>query len=186
MKKTNILWIAQTAIFIAILIIFQYLSKPLGQFVTGSLVNLTLITACLTVGLYAGLTVSAVSTPIAFMLGIGPAFPLIIPFVILGNMAIVLAVYFIAGKSLRATGKLPVLKGIAAVIAGAVLKFAVLYFGIVKLALKLIPDIKPPQVTAMTAMFSWPQLVTAAIGATLALALAPALLKALKFNRAAR
>jgi len=67
-----------------------------------------------------------------------------------------------------------------AMVIGAILKFLVLWVGIVQIALSLIPDIKPPQVDAMSLMFSWPQLVTAAIGSTLAIVIVPRLMKILK------
>lgn len=39
-KKT--LWITETAVMIALLVALQWATKPLGQFVTGSCVNLVL------------------------------------------------------------------------------------------------------------------------------------------------
>ena len=59
--KNKILWITRTALFIAVLIVFQSLSASLGQIVTGSLVNLVLVTAALTGGIWSGLTVAAIS-----------------------------------------------------------------------------------------------------------------------------
>ena len=35
----KIKWITRTAVFIALLVAFQYATKPMGQYVTGSAVN---------------------------------------------------------------------------------------------------------------------------------------------------
>ena len=70
-KKT--LWITETAVMIALLVALQWATKPLGQFVTGSCVNLVLGVSVLVGGLWCGLTVALVSPFFAFLLGIGPA-----------------------------------------------------------------------------------------------------------------
>ena len=71
---------------------------------------------------------------------------------------------------------------VVAVASGAVLKFLVLWVGIVQIALSFIPGIKQPQIDAMTAVFSWPQLVTALIGSSFAITVIPYLKKILKFT----
>jgi len=55
-KRTQ--WITLTASFTALLIGFQAFTAPLGQFVTGSLVNLVLVVSVMTCGLASGLTVA--------------------------------------------------------------------------------------------------------------------------------
>ena len=82
-KKT--LWITETAVMIALLVALQWATKPLGQFVTGSCVNLVLGVSALVGGLWCGLTVALVSPFFAFLLGIGPAFLPIVPMVAVGN-----------------------------------------------------------------------------------------------------
>jgi hypothetical protein len=47
----RILFITKTALFLAILLVVQFFSKPLGQYVTGSLVNLVLIISCCALGI---------------------------------------------------------------------------------------------------------------------------------------
>ena len=86
-KKT--LWITETAVMIALLVALQWATKPLGQFVTGSCVNLVLGVSVLVGGLWCGLTVALVSPFFAFLLGIGPAFLPIVPMVAVGNMVLV-------------------------------------------------------------------------------------------------
>ena len=66
------------------------------------------------------------------------------------------------------------------ILAGAVAKTLVLWLGIVKLALPLIPGLKLQQIQMMSAMFSWPQLVTALIGGIVAALLVPVLKRAIK------
>ena len=53
-KKT--LWITETAVMIALLVALQWATKPLGQFVTGSCVNLVLGVSVLVGGLVRGLS----------------------------------------------------------------------------------------------------------------------------------
>ena len=52
MKKTA--WIARTAICLALLLCLQFATKSLGQFVTGSCVNLVIAMAALIGGLIGG------------------------------------------------------------------------------------------------------------------------------------
>jgi len=159
---------------------FQAVTRPLGQFVTGSCVNFLLISSCILVGLPSALVVAAISPIFAFLIIGAPAFPLLVPFVVAGNMILVAAVGIIAGKSFETTTLRSYIRMCAAMVSGAILKFLVLWVGIVNIALAVIPDIKPQQVDAMSFMFSWPQLVTAAIGSTLARVIVPRLMKILK------
>ncbi len=172
--NSKTLWITRTAIFIALLVLVQFITKSLGQFVTGSCVNFVLVAATLVGGLSSGLIVALVSPFLAFMLGIGPVFIQLVPMVAIGNavLALIYGLLLKNGKNL--------IRWIIAVPSAALLKFAALYFGIVKLVLPIIPGIKPPQVAAMSATFSWPQLVTALIGGVLASLLVPQIQKALK------
>ena len=59
--KKKILWITETAVLLALLITLQWLTKPLGQLVTGSCVNAVLAVAALLCGWSSGLTVALVS-----------------------------------------------------------------------------------------------------------------------------
>lgn len=170
----KLLWITRTAIFIALIIVVQVVTKPAGQFVTGSLVNLILLVSVFTAGLASGITVAALSPVFAFFVGIGPAFVHLVPVVALGNIVLVWLAYLLAGSE---ASTLRTAIGIAV---GAVAKFLVLWVGIVQLLLPNIPGIKEKQIQAMTAAFSWPQLVTALIGGAVCLCVLPVLKKALK------
>ena len=83
MKKT--IWIVRTAVCLALLLVLQVATKSLGQFVTGSCVNLVLAMAALTGGVWSGVIVAVISPFCAYALGIGPAFLLFVPCVALGN-----------------------------------------------------------------------------------------------------
>ena len=172
MKKKT-LWIAETAVMIALLVALQGLTKPAGQFVTGSCVNLILGVSTLVGGLWCGLTVALLSPFFAFALGIGPALIQIVPAIAVGNIVLVLVLWLICRKAKKLS---PLSYGGA--VAASVCKFAVLYALVVLLLLPLL-GLPEKQVAMMSAMFSWPQLVTALIGSFLAVTVAPVIRKAL-------
>lgn len=173
--KQKTLWIAQTAVMIALLVALQGLTKPAGQFVTGSCVNLILSIAALVGGLWCGLTVALLSPFFAFLLGIGPALIQVVPAIAVGNMVLVLVLWAVCKKA-GIRRSLPCYGGAAA---ASVCKFAVLYALVVLLLLPLL-GLPEKQVAMMSAMFSYPQLVTALIGSILALTIAPTVRKALR------
>jgi len=172
----RIKWITQTAIMLALLIVLQTLTKALGQFVTGSCVNFVLSITVLLCGLVSGITVAILSPFFAFFLGIGPAFLPIVPGIALGNIVIVLLLWLLLGKG-DISIKLP--KKVLAIIVASVAKFAVLFIVVTKLILPLL-GLKEKQVMAISASFSYPQLVTAIIGSTLAVILWPRVKKIVK------
>ena len=170
MKKKT-LWITQTAVMLALLIVLQWLTKPLGQIVTGSCVNAVLAVSVLFGGLWCGVTVAAVSPFCAFLLGIGPQLFAIIPAIALGNAVYVLALHFVYKESLWSR--------IGALLNASLGKFGVLYLVVVELLCRVLP-LKQPQIDTFTAMFSAPQLVTALIGGGVAMLILPILKKALR------
>ncbi|MGN1059499.1 MAG: ECF transporter S component [Clostridia bacterium] len=174
MHNNKIRWITRTAIFLALLVLLQFVTKPLGQLVTGSVVNLLLAASAVLCGTAAGVVIALVSPFLAYFLGIGPAFIQLLPFIALGNLTLVLTFSLLLKRSQT------VAYWFMAIVSAALLKFIVLYLGVVQLALPLIPNIKSTQLTMLTAMFSWPQLITAAIGGLLAFLLVPPVQKALQ------
>jgi hypothetical protein len=183
MDRKRILWITHTALFIALLVAAQAFTRPMGQFVTGSSVNFVLVAATILGGLSSGAVVAVVSPIFAFLIIGVPPFPQLIPFIMAGNLVLVLAIGLIAGKAFNDLNMGSYAKICAGVIVGAVAKFLVLWVGVTQIALSLVPDIRPPQVEAMTAAFSWPQLVTAFIGSTVAVIVMPPILRALKYTK---
>ena len=177
MNKNKILWLTRTAVLIALLVALQWATSGLGQFVTGSCVNCVLVIAALFAGLWGGVTVAIISPFCAFLLGIGPKLLQIVPVIAIGNLVFVLCFWFLLGRKDCKRVWAAALTAIAASAA----KFATLYLGVVKVLIPLMgATLAQKQVQTFTAMFSWPQLVTALIGSAVALALMPVLKKAIK------
>lgn len=174
--NNRVLWITRTAIFIALLIVAQAATAPLGNtLITGSLVNLILVIAVMTSGLSSGLIVSIISPVLAKFLGIGPLWELI-PFIALGNAVLVTVWHFIGNMKI---GK-KLISYFIAMPAAAVAKFLTLYLGVVVIAVPLILNLPEKKANIISGMFSFPQLLTAAIGGTLAILILPTLKKAIK------
>ena len=167
-------WIARTAIFLALLICLQFVTRSLGQFVTGSCVNFVLAMAALTCGVSSGLCVALISPFCAFLLGIGPAFIQMVPCVAAGNGVFVLLMSLMAGKALANNKKAASWGGLAVSAAG---KFLTLYLLLVKWVAPMV--VPAPKLAAVTAVFTWPQLVTALIGGAPAIYAAPLVRKAI-------
>jgi len=177
--KSKTLRITSTAVLIALLIAAQAATASLSQYVTGSLVNLILITAVMTTGLASGITVAVTSPLFAKLLNIGPLWT-IIPFIIAGNAALVLVWHIIGGRKFANAH----IARVIALAAAAVCKFAVLYVGIVKIAIPFMLNLPEKQAAVTSGMFSFPQLVTASTGGVLALAVLPAVqLARLRFKQ---
>lgn len=177
----KILWITETAVMIAVLVALQAVTKPMGQFVTGSCVNMVLAVSALVGGLWCGVTVALISPVMAFVLGIAPQI-LTVPAIMVGNTVFVVMLYLLAKDG---EGK-PALK-IAAWLLAAVAKFATLYIlvsevicGLLATSLMDAGMLKAPMLNALPATFSWPQLVTALIGGGIALTIVPLIRKAVK------
>jgi len=175
--KNTVLWITRTAIFIALLVVWQAVTAPLGlTLLTGSGVNLLLIVSVMTCGPATGLTVAALSPVLAKLVNIGPAFWTMIPFVMLGNIVLVLVWHIIGNRNI---GRRYV-AWVIALVAGAGLKFLVLYIGVVQVAVPVLLGLLEKQAAAVSAVFSVPQLFTAAIGGVLAILILPLVKRAIK------
>ena len=166
---------------LAVLVTLQALTKPLGQLVTGSCVNGVLAITVLFAGLSSGITVAVISPVLAFLLGIAPQI-LTVPAIMVGNTVYVVLLHYISGKN----SKNP-MRQVAAWLVAAAGKFGALYAivswvicGLLAETLLKAGALKPPMLTMLPATFGVAQLVTALIGGALALAIVPALRKALK------
>ena len=178
----KIRWITETAVMLALLVTLQALTKPLGQLVTGSCVNAVLAITALLVGMSGGITVALISPVCAFLFGIAPNFVTVVP-IMLGNVCFVVLLNRIYGKAIW---RQPV-----ALVAAAAVKFAVLYFLVVKVIcgfasgallgkkLGAVVVLAPPMLQNLPAMFSLPQLFTALIGGGVAVLITPVLRRAL-------
>lgn len=175
--RKKILWITETAVMLALLIVLQGTTKPLGQIMTGSCVNAVLAITTLLAGVGSGLTIALVSPIFAFLFGIAPN-AITVPVIMVGNTAFVVLLKCVYGPQLW--------KKAAAWIAAAVGKFAVLYALVVWVVCGIAADalfqqgvLKKPMLQMLPATFSWPQLVTALIGGAVAMLIVPVLKKAL-------
>lgn len=176
MKNSKVRFITLTAAFIALLIVFQATTAPLGQLVTGALVNFTLIAACLLAGLPSALCVAIISPVLAKLFGIGPLWP-IIPAVALGNIVLVAAYALVFKIKIHKA-----LKWIISIPLAAATKGAVLFVGVTKIILPLI-NAAPKMVEKLTAMFGITQVITALIGGGIALITVPLINLALEKTR---
>ena len=175
MKKTT-LWVARTAVLLALLLVLQFVTKPLGQLVTGSCVNLVLTVAALCGGLWCAVVVAVVSPFFAFLLQIAPMPILLVPGVACGNLVLVLVLYFAAYKLVGAETK-SLLPRYLATVGAAAAKFVTLWLVMTKLLIPLaVPS--PEKAAVMSATFTWPQLITALIGGLVGVSIAPAIRKA--------
>ena len=168
MKKKT-LWITQTAMLIALLLVLQSVTKGGGQYVTGSCVNAVLAVAALVAGIGSATVVALVSPFAAFLLGIGPQLLPIVPAIALGNLVYVAVLWVITKRH-----KLMSTRGVIAWLTASVCKFLTLYLVVVQLLCRIL-TLKEQQIATFTAMFSWPQLVTALVGGGAALLVASAL-----------
>ena len=179
-NHSHILWITRTGILMALLITLQwgtsFTQAFAGQYITGSCVNAVLAVAVLAAGLWSGVTVALLSPFCAFLLGIGPKLVQIVPGIAAGNLVFVLVLYFLIGAK-----KQPAIRQAAGLAAAAVAKFGTLYLLVVKLIVPaMAASLKPQQIVTFSTMFSFPQLITAAIGGTIALLILPVIRKAIQ------
>lgn len=180
MNKSLVRFISETAMGIALVILAQLLGKsiPAGavivgplsvtQLITGSLVNCVLFVFAYRVGALSGVLIGLLSSLLAFTLGIGPALFPVVPVVGLGNAILALLFALLVSKT-----KLP---RSADMVISALTKCAFLWV-CVPAVLKMLGTVPAKQITVMSAMFSWPQGVTALIGGLLALLIIPRLAK---------
>lgn len=170
------LWITRTGVFLALLIVLQAATTSLGNtLVTGSVVNMLLVLSVMLLGLSSGTVIAVLSPVLAKLLGIGPLWSLI-PFIIAGNLSLILVWHFAGRKA--AGGDKEVL--CAVWLGAAAAKFSVLYLGIVKFAVPFLLKMPEKQAAVVSAMFSYPQLATALAGGLAAAGMLPVLRRALK------
>ena len=179
MRNPKVQWITRTAVLTALLIALQWATSGTqafaGQYITGSLVNCVLAVAALFGGLWAGVVVAVLSPVFAFLLGVGPKLVQIVPCIVFGNLVYVLLLERIIKPNS------PIYLQAAGLLAAAASKFGALYAAVVKVVIPAMgAALKTPQIQTFTLMFSWPQMITATIGGTLALLILPVLRKAMK------
>lgn len=166
--------LVQTALLLAICIAGQFF-KNFSVYLTGPIVNTTIILAVLAVGLWSGILISIIAPVTAFFISGSPimaAIPLMFPAVMGGNAILAICVWYFREK-MHFSWKL-----IAGMAAGSVLKAA--FMGVV-IVLVLLPSFgssiaarlpKPEALPGVLATarvtFSLTQLITAFTGSVLA------------------
>ena len=93
--------LVQTALLLTICIASQYF-KNLSVYITGPIVNLTIILAVLSVGLWSGLLLSIIAPVTAFFFTGSPimaAIPLMFPAVMAGNAVLAITVWYFQEKT---------------------------------------------------------------------------------------
>ncbi len=178
-NKRKTLWITRTAVFIALLVVLQAATASLGNtIVTGAVMNMLLIIFVMTCGMMSGLCVAVISPVMAKLIGIGPLWSLI-PFIIAGNITLILTWHFIGN---RHWGHKHTVQMIALFVA-ATGKFLILYIGVAQIAVPLLLRLPEPQASVISNMFSIPQLFTALLGGGVALLVLSPLKKAFEGGR---
>lgn len=162
--------IATTAILLAICIISQFF-KNLSIFITGPIINTCIVLAVLTVNLPCGIILSVITPITAYLIAASPvmtAVPLIIPFIMLGNIVLAIAVNFLMKKDMMAEGKLVItLKNIITAVISALAKGV--FMGLT-ISLWLLPAFIPEEsklrgkLSVFQTTFSVYQFITACIG----------------------
>ena len=166
--------LVQTALLLAICIASQYF-KNLSVYITGPIVNLTIILAVLSVGLWSRLLLSIIAPVTAFFFTGSPimaAIPLMFPAVMAGNAVLAVTVWYFQKKT-SFKWRLP-----AGLIAGSVLKAVFMGIVIVLIILPIFgdniasklpkPEALPMVLATAKVTFSVTQLTTALIGSVLA------------------
>jgi len=179
MKNKRTLYIVQTAVMLALLLAVQFFTRAFSTFVTGSLVNLILLVSVFMIGLGGGLTIALISNFCAFLMGVGPAFIQIVPFVAVGNAILVVIAWLVRNYIAQRDIKKKAV-ATAGLVVASIAKMLFLWIGLVIIILPLIPGLKPAQISIIGSAFTWPQLVTALTGSVLALIIVPILKRAIK------
>jgi len=159
--KSKTIFITRTALLLAVAIAFQIFGKfiPYNNFIVGPVVNAVLIIATASAGFWSGTAISVIAPLVSAFTNKAPIAPFVIafsPFIIIGNLIIVACFYLFRKKS-----------KIGGIAAGAVLKFGFLYASVS--VFTSVVDMKPQVASTLVNLFSWPQLLTAAIGGAIAL-----------------
>lgn len=170
MKSKYSNFIAKTAMFLALNIMFQILGRsiPLGpnnNFIIGPIVNAILFVSTIALGVSSGAIVGLLS-PFGAILT-GASIPLFLaPIIAIGNLLLVLTFNLLKKRK------------VISILTSAVIKCAFLYIAVSKmLSILNIPEKKT---SMLLFIFGWPQFVTALIGGFIAILLFNKLKKQIK------
>ena len=172
MKNKSVRFITLTAMLIAMLIacqtVFKNIPEPVTkQLITGSLVNLILISACLLVNWKSGAIVAIVSPFLASLMKVVPAAFELVPFIAFSNFILVITYALIIKLKIDIK-----LRYIIAAVVGAGLKFGVIYL-LTNKVLLLFWTPAPMIVKQISSLFGTTQFITALIGGIVAMVVVP-------------
>ncbi len=188
--KSNGLEIRQitvTAILLAICLISQVF-KNVSVFITGPIVNTCIVLAVLLSGLVFGIILAVITPVTAFLISGAPimqAVPLIIPFVMLGNVVLAVAVHFLFKPAVKGTGHPVNPKAILMAAVSALLKGVVMG---VTISLWILPTFVPAEsplaanLSKFQLMFGLFQFITCLIGFVYVFILLIPLRKNIEYN----
>lgn len=161
-KTKKLVW---AAVLLAICVVSQFF-KNMSVYITGPIINACLIICVMTAGLGWACVLSIITPVTSFIITGSPimsAIPLIMPCVMVGNLILVLCVYFLKEKP-NAKAGYPI-----SMVVGSVVK--ALFMGVV-IALLIIPNLLPeamlPKMSVFQTTFSITQLITSIIGSAYA------------------
>jgi uncharacterized membrane protein len=156
-SRAESLTINRTAVITFVVLLGIATAAPLirNQFITGPIVNATLLIAVALLGMRDGLLIGLIPSSIALATGLlPPVLAPMIPFIIVGNAILVVTFGYLRNKNYW-----------LGLVSGSILKFAFLS-GTSSVVINLLSN---KAVAANVAvMMSWPQLVTALAGGLLA------------------
>ena len=167
--KTLTKQIAISGVMLAICILSQFF-KGISVYITGPVVNLCLILTVMIAGLKWGLVLSVITPVTAFIIAASPvmnAVPGIIPFIMLGNVVLVVMTYFFVKPTITGDSRIINIRFIIWSVLSAAAKGAVMGLTI---SLWLLPtfiqEASPlrQKLPVFQTMFSITQFVTALIG----------------------
>lgn len=173
--------ITVTAIMVALCVVVQLFKNPGTIPITGGLINLILIVDTLYCGLASGIILSAVAPITSFIITQSPiiaAVPMILPFIMIGNIVIVLFAWAVRCKKLE-LNLLPI-----SLVVGSFAKWGVMTLSIVKWVLPTFGSNLAPKVYNMaTVTYSTTQLYAALAGTTLTCVIWPIVRLGIKRNK---
>ncbi|MDO5521527.1 MAG: ECF transporter S component, partial [bacterium] len=162
--------VVQTGILLAICIASQFI-KGLSVYITGPIVNLTIVMAVLLVGLSSGIILSVIAPITAFWISPSPitqSIPMVIPCIMIGNILLAVGIYVFQKKVLTNKMKLNMRVAIG-MVTGSLAKAVFMGVSIVCILLPMFKGNLPAKkadiiMNAAKVTFSVTQFITAIIG----------------------
>lgn len=173
--------ITVTAIMVALCVVVQLFKNPGTIPVTGGLINMIIIIDTLYCGLTSGIIISIVAPITSFIITQSPmiaSVPMILPFIMIGNVVIVLFAWAVRCKKLE-LNLLPL-----SLVAGSFAKWGVMTLSIVQWVLPVFgTDLSPKMKTVAATTYSTTQLYAALAGTALTCIIWPIIKLGVKRSR---